>query len=81
VACSDEPVKSQSPGEALDWKLGLAIEEANLKDLGRGTTSLRKALSAHARNQSLLLDSSNRLFAAQRPELRLALRHRGYRPR
>jgi hypothetical protein len=58
-----------------------AIEEANLKDPGPVTTSLRKALSAHARNQSVLLDSSSWLFTAKRPELRLALRHRGCRPR
>jgi SAM-dependent methyltransferase len=43
-----------------------AVEQANLRELGPITSSLRRALSAYARNQNVRLAASSWLFTAER---------------
>lgn len=62
---------------AVEFVLGTglvarSVEQANLRDLGPLTASLRRALSAHARNQNVLLASSSWIFTAARPGSRTA---------
>jgi hypothetical protein len=62
---------------AIEFVLGTgpvarAIAEANLRDLGPIAASLRRALSAHARNQRVPLGSSSWIVTADRPRVRSA---------